>query len=30
MSNLQTLDKTYVAGTYARFPVELTEGKGNG
>ncbi|MBQ8109315.1 MAG: acetylornithine transaminase [Clostridia bacterium] len=29
MSNLQSLDKTYVAGTYARFPVELAEGKGS-
>ncbi len=29
MTNLQELDKTYVAGTYARFPVTLTEGKGS-
>ncbi|MBR6219728.1 MAG: acetylornithine transaminase [Clostridia bacterium] len=29
MSNLQTLDKTYVANTYARFPVELVSGKGS-
>ena len=29
MSELQTLDKTYVANTYARFPVELVSGKGS-
>ena len=29
MSNLQTLDKTYIANTYARFPVELISGKGS-
>ena len=29
MSNLQALDKTYVANTYARFPVELVAGKGS-
>ena len=29
MSNLQALDKTYIANTYARFPVELVEGKGS-
>ena len=29
MSNLQALDKTYVANTYARFPVELVSGKGS-
>ena len=29
MTDLQTLDKTYVAGTYARFPVELVGGKGS-
>ncbi len=26
--NTQELDKTYVAGTYARFPVEIVSGKG--
>ena len=29
MSNLQQLDKTYVANTYARFPVEIAHGKGS-
>ncbi|MBQ6509005.1 MAG: acetylornithine transaminase [Flexilinea sp.] len=29
MSELQTLDKTYVANTYARFPVEIISGKGS-
>ncbi len=29
MSGLQELDKTYVAGTYARFPVEIVSGKGS-
>lgn len=29
MSNLQQLDKTYVANTYARFPVEIASGKGS-
>ena len=29
MSNTQTLDKTYIANTYARFPVELVSGKGS-
>ncbi len=29
MSKLQTLDRTYVAGTYARFPVEIVSGKGS-
>ena len=29
MSNIQALDKTYVANTYARFPVELVSGKGS-
>ena len=28
MSNLQQIDKQYVAGTYGRFPVELVSGKG--
>ena len=27
--NIQTLDKTYVAGTYGRFPVTLVSGKGS-
>ena len=27
--NLMNTDKTYVAGTYARFPVELVKGKGS-
>lgn len=27
--NITQLDKTYVAGTYKRFPVELTSGKGS-
>ncbi len=27
--NIQDIDKTFVAGTYARFPVVLTEGKGS-
>ncbi|MBR6424400.1 MAG: acetylornithine/succinylornithine family transaminase [Oscillospiraceae bacterium] len=29
MSNLQQLDKQYIAGTYARFPVELVSGSGS-
>ena len=29
MSLMQTLDKTYVAGTYNRFPVEIVSGKGS-
>lgn len=29
MSNIKELDKEYVAGTYARFPVEITHGKGS-
>ena len=29
MSNLKQLDSTYVAGTYARFPVEIVSGKGS-
>jgi len=29
MSNLKELDKQYVANTYARFPVEITHGKGS-
>ena len=29
MSELQTIDRTYIAGTYARFPVELVKGKGS-
>ena len=29
MSNLQAMDRTYIANTYARFPVELAEGKGS-
>ena len=29
MTELQTLDKTYVANTYARFPVEIVSGKGS-
>ena len=29
MSNLQSLDKTYVANTYNRFPVEIVSGKGS-
>ena len=29
MSELQTLDKTFVADTYARFPVEIARGKGS-
>ncbi|MBQ9099224.1 MAG: aspartate aminotransferase family protein [Clostridia bacterium] len=29
MGALQALDKQYIAGTYARFPVELIEGKGS-
>ena len=29
MSELQTLDKTYIANTYARFPVEIISGKGS-
>ena len=28
MSNIQTLDRTYVANTYNRFPVEIVSGKG--
>ena len=27
--NIKDLDKTYVAGTYARFPVEIVSGKGS-
>ena len=29
MSDLQALDKQYVAGTYARFPVEIVRGEGS-
>ena len=29
MENLQTLDKTYIAGTYGRFPLNLVSGKGS-
>lgn len=29
MSNIKQLDEQYVAHTYARFPVEITEGKGS-
>ncbi len=29
MSNTKELDKEYVAGTYARFPVEIVNGKGS-
>ena len=29
MSNLQAIDTAYVAGTYKRFPVEITSGKGS-
>ena len=29
MSNLQAIDKQYVANTYARFPVEISSGKGS-
>ena len=29
MSNLKELDKTYIAGTYNRFPVEIVSGKGS-
>ncbi len=29
MTNIQEIDKTFIAGTYARFPVTLTEGKGS-
>ncbi len=29
MSNLTTIDKQYVANTYARFPVEIVSGKGS-
>ncbi len=29
MSNLQAKDQAYVAGTYARFPVEIAHGKGS-
>lgn len=28
MSRTIELDKTYIAGTYARFPVELVRGSG--
>lgn len=29
MSNVKDLDKKYIAGTYARFPVEIVNGKGS-
>ena len=29
MADIKHLDKTYIAGTYARFPVELASGKGS-
>ena len=29
MADLKTLDKTYIAGTYARFPLELVSGHGS-
>ena len=29
MSNLQDLDKKYIAGTYARFPISIVSGKGS-
>ena len=29
MSELMTIDRTYIAGTYARFPVEIASGRGS-
>ena len=29
MSELKNIDKTYVANTYGRFPVEIISGKGS-
>lgn len=29
MTNLKSIDKTYVANTYARFPIEIVSGKGS-
>ena len=29
MNNIQTIDKAFVANTYARFPVEIVSGKGS-
>ncbi len=29
MTDIKSLDKTYIAGTYARFPVQLVSGKGS-
>ena len=29
MSNIQQIDNTYIAHTYARFPVHLVKGKGS-
>ena len=29
MSEIQVRDKEYVAGTYARFPIEIVSGKGS-
>ena len=29
MADIKRLDKTYIAGTYARFPVQLVSGKGS-
>lgn len=29
MTNLKSIDKTYVANTYARFPIEVVSGKGS-
>ena len=29
MTNIKDIDKEYIAGTYARFPVEIVNGKGS-
>ena len=29
MTNIKEIDKKYIAGTYARFPVEIVRGKGS-
>ena len=29
MSSIQQIDNTYIAHTYARFPVQLVKGKGS-
>ena len=29
MSDIKAIDKEYVAGTYARFPVQIVSGKGS-